>query len=245
MTDGSDVIKGQVVSQEEKAEFDSLRAVFDPKAALDRLDSYGKWLFASAAVVGSLGAGLSNSAFSKLRGVGVWLFAFAILALGLSLVAASRSIAPHWINALINNLASLRGAVEKQFKTRQRQLAMAAGSFAFALVLAALSPLASLVGNNTVPIVHYSLDEKGTFDAGLEANGLSPGTMIELRLETRAGATVILPKAAATADQNGQLKVTLRISNFGSSPATLDLVSCAKTPPQVACTEQQRLSVRP
>ena len=87
----------------------------DPNAGFDRLDSYGKWLFTSAAVIGSLGAGFSNSAFSKLRGAGIWLFAFASLAPGLSLVAASRSVAPHWINPLLNHLASLPGAVKQQF----------------------------------------------------------------------------------------------------------------------------------
>lgn len=245
MSDADDVIRGQVVSQEEKAEFDSLRAIFDPKTGLDRLDSYGKWLFTSAAIVGSLGAGLSNSAFSKLRSAGVWLFAFAILALGFCLVAASRSIAPHWINALLNDLASLRCAVGQQFKTRRRQLAVAAGLFAFALVLAALSPIASLVGQNRLPVVHYSVDEKGAFEAGLEASNLKPGTMIELRLETRSNATIALPRAASTADLDGQLKVAIKLSNFGSSPPSLDLVSCVKEPNQTVCTEHQRLSLRP
>jgi hypothetical protein len=161
MADGDQVIKGQVVSQEEKAEFDSLRAVFDPKAGLDRLDSYGKWLFASAAIIGSLGAGLSNSAFLKLRGASVWLFALAILGLGFSLVAASRSIAPHWINARLNDLVSLRRAVDEQFKTRRRELAAAARFFALALVLAALSPLASLISEKNTPVIHYHCRRKG------------------------------------------------------------------------------------
>ena len=162
------VVKGQALSQEEKAEFDSLRSVFDPKAALDRLDSYGKWLFGASAIVGSLGAGLSNSAFSKLHGIGVWTFALAILAFGLSLVAASRSIAPHWIKASEYDLSSLRDAFNTQCKSRRMQLALAGAFFPTALVLAAISPLASLARHNRTPVVHYSLDDKGTFDAGLK-----------------------------------------------------------------------------
>jgi hypothetical protein len=245
MTEGDEVIKGQIVSQEQKSEFDSLREVFDPKAGIDRLDSYGKWLFTSAAIIGSLGAGLSNSAFSKLHGAGVWLFAFAVLALGFSLVAASRSIAPHWINALLNDLVSLRHAVEEQFKARRRQLSVAAGLFAFALVLAALSPIASLFGQNRITVVHYSVDEKGTFDAGLEGSNLKPGTLIELRLETRSSPPIALPRAASTADPDGQLRLAIKLSNFSSSPPSLDLVSCVKEPNQTGCTEHQRLALRP
>jgi hypothetical protein len=52
------------------------------KTALDRLYTYGKWLFGSATIVGTLGASLSNSAFSKLHGIAAWLFAGAVLSLG-------------------------------------------------------------------------------------------------------------------------------------------------------------------
>jgi hypothetical protein len=126
MTNDDNVVRGQPVSQEEKEEFASLRAIFDPQSALTRMDSYGKWLFGSAAVVGSLGAGLSNTAFSKLRGPGIWLFAVAIVALGCCLVSASLSIAPHWAKAQVNDLNSLRRAVGYQFRVRQRQLTASA-----------------------------------------------------------------------------------------------------------------------
>jgi hypothetical protein len=242
MTD--EEIKGKVVSQEDKTEFESLRTIFDPKAALDRLDSYGKWLFASAAVVGSLGAGLSNTALSKLRGPGVWVFALAVVALGICLVAASRSIAPHWAKARVAELDSLRAAINTQFKTRQHQLNLAAGFFALALVLAAVSPLVSLITGASVPVLHYSLDEKGSLDAGLEANGLDPGTTIEIRLDGPKGSAIQLPSAAATADDNGQVKLSLKMTGISSTATSVDLVSCVKKRDQTACEDRQRLSVR-
>lgn len=244
MTDQVPVIHGKVVSQEDKADFDSLRAILDPKAGLDRLDSYGKWLFASAAIVGSLGAGLSNTALSKLHGLGVWLFALAVVVFGCSLVAASRSLAPHWVEAQRSDLESLRIAVSKQFKSRRRQLAWASGLFAIALGLAAVSPLVSLMTSNSAPVLHYSVDEKGTLDAGLEANALDPGTVIELRLDPPTGSTIQLPRAAASADENGQVKLSLRMTGFSSSVTNMDLVTCAKKRNQTACAEQQRFPVR-
>jgi len=251
------VIHGTVVDQETKAEFDSLRGMFDPKAAVERLDSYGKWLFGSAAVVGSLGAGLSNTSLSKLRGAGVWIFALAVVSFGICLVAASRSIAPHWIEAKLAEISSLRKAVNSQFKSRQKQLNVAAGFFALALALAAVAPLVSLVAGKNVPVLHYSLDEKGNLDAGFEASGLDPGTTMEIRLDGPKGSAVQLPSAAASADDNGQVKLSLKKTGAGwspdfqpedpkekSGPAGLDLVSCVKKRDQTACEELQRMPVR-
>jgi hypothetical protein len=243
MVGNVDPVRGGVVSQEEKAEFDSLRAVFDPKSAIDRLDSYGKWLFASATIVGSLGAGLSNSAFSKLRGAGLWLDATAIVALGLCLFAASRSIAPHWIEARLYDVDSLRTAVNNQFKSRRRQLAWATLLFAFALVMAALSPLVSLLTGKSYPVVHYSVDEKGALEAGLEVNALAPGTTVQLSLEGPKESTVQFPHAGTTADENGQVKLSLRIANFGALPAGTDLIGCSGKRGEV-CVERLRVRVK-
>jgi hypothetical protein len=245
MGSNNDVVRGQNLSQEEKAEFDSLRSIFDPKSAIDRLDSYGKWLFASAAIVGSLGAGLSNSAISKLHGWGVWLYAFAIVALGFCLVAASRSVAPHWIEARLADLSSLREAVNSQFEGRRRQLAWAAVSFAVALVLAAFSPLVSLLTAPGIPAMHFSVDEKGALNATLEAHGVEAGTALELRLDTPSGPGVQLPRCVATADESGDVKLELGMAAFSASTTAVDLVSYIKNRSQSAFVEQQRLRVHP
>jgi hypothetical protein len=243
MTDSQEVIRGEYVSPETKAEFDSLRTVFDTKSALDRLDSYGKWLFASAAVVGSLGAGLSNSAFSKLHGLSAWLFAAAVLSLGICLVQASKSIAPQWVEIRMAELKSMRQAVNSQFGRRQRLLTGASIFFSFALLLAAVSPLASLAPNYPVPILHFSIDEKGTMDAGLEANGLSGGTLIQLRVEATDGAKMQLPIASTSADQNGQAKVSVRMTGIGSASPNLRLVACFQKKGEASCAEQSRVLI--
>src|SRR5215470_3393092 len=102
------IVHGTDVSAEEKAEFESLRTAFDPKAALDRLDAYGKWLFASAAIVGTLGAGLSNSAFSKLHDFSAWLFGGAVVCLGMALILATSSLAPKLTEVRLSELSSMR-----------------------------------------------------------------------------------------------------------------------------------------
>jgi hypothetical protein len=237
-------VRGVYTPPEEKAEGAALLTVFDPKAAVDRLDSYGKWLFTSAAIVGSLGAGFSNAAFSKLQGAGIWFFAAAIAAMGMCLFLASLSIAPHWVNVQIYDIASLRAAVQKQFKARKWELRGAGTLFATALVCSGASPLVSVLTASEVPIVHYLLDEKGALEAGLEANGLEPGTAVELRLDVQPQSGTQLPKTATTADANGQVKLVLRVAGFSSLTGNVDLVSCVKKTSSADCAQQTRLPLR-
>lgn len=235
------VIKGGFVSPEIKAEFDSLRSIFDAKSAMDRLESYSKWLFGSAAVVASLGAGLSNAAFSKLRGPGIWCFAAAIGAFTICLVAAAGSVAPKWVKANIYDLNQLRQAVDTQFEARRRFLKVAAAFFALALALAGLSPLVSLAAR-AVLIVHFSLDESGKLDAGLEATGLKPGSVALLQFEGTTTAQGSLPSAASTADDNGHVQLTVKMANTASLTGKPELVGCLKKgPAETTCFKERRL----
>jgi hypothetical protein len=243
MAEGDKEIRGEIVPPEVKAEFDSLRTVFDTKSALDRVDSYGKWLFSSAAIVGSLGAGLSNAAFSKLRGLGAWSFALAVVALGVCLVAASRSVAPQWVEVRLLDLESLRSAVNSQFKKRQTLLTIAASFFALALALAGLSPLISLATTpKSGPNIHYTLDDKGTLDGGLEGTGLKPGTIVELRIEA-SNAKGPLPVSVATVDESGQIKLSLKISIANIVSGSIDLVGCERRSGDVSCAITHRVPV--
>jgi hypothetical protein len=243
MSDADQVIRGEYVPPEIKAEFDSLRTVFDTKSALDRLDSYGKWLFGSAAVVGSLGAGLSNSVFSKLHGLAAFLFAVAVLSLGICLVQASKSIAPHWVEIRLAELKSMREAVNSQFSNRQRLLTRASVFFSAALVLAAVSPLVSLMPAKAAPVLHFAIDEKGTLDAGLESTGLAPGTVVQLRMEAEDGSKGQLPMSSSTVDQSGQVKLSLKMAGINSSTTNLALVACIAKTKETSCAEQSRMSV--
>jgi len=242
MSDTDKVVHGTPPPQEQQAEFASLRSVFDTKTALDRVDAYAKWLFASAAVVGSLGAGLSNSAFYKLHGPSMWLFALAVLCLGICLVQASKSIAPKWVEADYYVLASLRDAVNKQFATRQRLLTRASVFFSLALILAACAPLASLLPSESAPSIHYAVDEKGALDAGLEASDLQAGTFVELRVES-SDPKVQVPRTSTIVDSSHLAKLNLKMSAVNSATSNLDLVGCIRKIEQKNCTTELRLAI--
>ena len=241
MTKSDETIRGIPDPPEIKAEFDSLRAVFDTKTALDRVDSYGKWLFTSAAIVGSLGAGLSNTSFAKLRGAGIWSFALAVVALGACLVAASRSLAPQWVEVKLTDLTSLRDAANTQFRNRHRLLTAAAFFFALALTLAALSPVISLVAGAKVPSIHYALDDKGVLDGGVETSNLESGTVVRLRVEVDGKAQ--MPVGVATPDETGQVKISLKTTIATISGGKVDLVVCEQKTGDVSCAKTYRVRV--
>lgn len=138
MSAGDQIVAGQVPTPQYLQQLDSLRKLFDPQAATDRLEAYGKWLFGSTTVIAGFGAGLSNTSLSKLRGPGILVFALAMAAFGLSLVFASFSMAPHWATVNLNSLDNMLGAFNSQFASRHRVLTVAATAFAVALLLAAL-----------------------------------------------------------------------------------------------------------
>ena len=240
-SESDQTIRGVATTSSDQQELTALRALFDAKPAMDRLDSYGKWLFSSAAIVGSLGAGLSNTSLSKLRGYGIFSFALAILVLGVCLIAASMSIAPHWEEVRLADLGNLRKAVQDQFVQRRKALNVAAVAFVVALILATLSPLISLISSKSAPVMHYTINDKGELDAGLEATGLDPGTAIQLQLESLGPPRTSLAHAGSTTDDNGQIKLTLKIAGVTSPP--VDLVSCIQEPNQTDCPEKQRLHV--
>ena len=240
MIEGDQVIRGRYVPPEQKAEMDSLRAVFDTKSAMDRLDAYGKWLFGSATIVGSLGAGLSSSLTPKLRGVGTWSFGLAVLAFGVCLVTASLSIAPKWVTVRLQDLASLHQAVNTQFRARQVWLTLAAIFFAFALALSSVSPLLSLANQKKIPVVHYSKDVKGALDVGVEGENMEPGAIVGVRLEV---AGISKASAASTVDSDGRAKLTLRTTEVDSSAGNADVVLCIKKPEEKQCVDSSRLSI--
>jgi hypothetical protein len=245
VSNDGDVVKGEIVSKEAEAYFASLRAFFDPKSAADRLDAYGKWLFASAAIVGSLGAGLSNSSFSHLRGLGVVLFAVAIVALGGCLIAASLSVAPHWIKAKIDDPASMQAAVLQEFETRRYELNWAARLFAFALLLAALCPLLSLIAPRNAPVLHFAVDEKGVVDMGVEISGEKEGKVVDLHLEAKPVDGTTMPRATTTIDHDGQAKLNIRFSSYNLLPPNSSLVLCIGVTSGNACTDQKKVLLKP
>jgi len=243
---GPTITKGGFFTPEEKARYASLLTVFDPTAGLNRLDSYGKWIFGSASVVGALAAGLSNPAVSKLHGFAIWLFVFSVGAFGLSLVFASWSIAPHWASANIYGPQSLEDAVRKQMMSRKASLRWASILFALALFGAGLCPLMSIEDRTPNAMVHYSLDDKGNFTAELISSSEAPGARLELRLEASAASSSQLPFAAATAGQSGDvdLKLSLPQPGLAAVKSSVSLVGCRYLSLKNSCEELFRIPVK-
>lgn len=131
-----------LLTPEEIEDFKELRLLLRPTETLRVLDEFSKWLFASAAVVGALGAGLGVSGLNGLDGAGSYIFASAVLCLALSLTAAVFARMPQRRLVHRNDSASMSSAVDGIATRRYRLLIGAGLLFAAALVLAGIAPLA-------------------------------------------------------------------------------------------------------
>lgn len=220
MTGHGEAVPSTYVPPEEKTEFDSLRSYFDAKASLDRMDDYAKWIFASSAVVGALGAGLSNAAFANAHGAALILFAVAVFCLGIALIAASLSIAPQISEVWLKDIDDLRRTVNEHFRRRQRFLTAAAGFYAIAIFMAAFVPVVSQLILTTTPHLRYSVDASGAIRADVTESGMKQGGSLQLALE-RKGANLVL--AGGDADQSGEADAHIGPVPLDSE-ATTDLV---------------------
>lgn len=111
--------------------------------SLALLDDFAKWLFPTAAVVGTLGVSFGVSSANSLSGVGRWLFAIAVAAVGVSLALAALARLPLPKRVNLYSRQDLASHIERVVMLRGGLLIAAAGFFAIALVLAGLSPLFS------------------------------------------------------------------------------------------------------
>jgi hypothetical protein len=200
------VERGVYVPPEAKAQFGALLVCFDPKGSLDRIDGFAKWIFASSAIVGALGAGLSNAAFSKVHGMGLFLLGLSILSLGISLVYACQGIAPSIVDVNLNQFNSMRDAVNRQIVQRQKSVSIAAGLYCAAILLAALVPISSLACQSQMVRVSYVMDAKGLLTADVAVSGAKRLAQVELGI-ARQG--VVLATVAGTVDQSGEANLHL------------------------------------
>jgi hypothetical protein len=134
---------GEVLSAEEIADYEALRSLVAPEKTLALLDDFAKWLFATAAVVGTLGASFGVSSANALTGTGKTMFACAVALVGGTLALAALARLP--VRRRVNRYSdvSLASSVEALAKFRGALLLLAALLFALALILAGLSPLFS------------------------------------------------------------------------------------------------------
>ena len=119
---------------DEIADYQQLRSLVSPETSLGLLDDFAKWLFAVAAVVGTLGTGFGVSPANDLTGSGKKLFALAVASVGVSLALAAlaRLPLPRRVNRYSD--VSLAEYVEFVVKVRGALLSVAAVLFALALV---------------------------------------------------------------------------------------------------------------
>lgn len=234
------VERGTYVSPERKAQFDAFLSCFDPKVSLDRIDGFAKWIFASSAIVGALGAGLSNASFSKVHGMGLFFLGFSILFLGVSLVYACRGIAPYVVNVALNDFDSMRTVVNQQIVRRQRSVSIAAGLYCAAIILAALVPISSLIGQAEFIRVSYVMDSKGLLSADLAVSGAKRQAQIEFGM-VRQGIPVAA--VAVTVDQSGEANLHLGpvLLDTGSSS---DLIVREEVPGQATWKELRTICLR-
>ena len=132
---------GVELDPDEIADYEQLRRLVSREQSLALLDDFAKWLFPTAAVVGTLGASFGVSSANSLTGWGGTLFSLAVAAVGFSLgfAALARLPLPKRVNPYSRQ--SLASHVRLVLIVRGGLLFVAAVLLAAALVLAGISPL--------------------------------------------------------------------------------------------------------
>lgn len=216
-------ILGRPVSEAELHQLTDLQGLFNPGDALKRVDAFAKWVFASTAVVGTLGAGFSGAVFGTLSGAGKLVFGLAVLLVGGSLFAATLAIEPLWVHANLSSRDSMLAAVGENLRKRRRPIQWAAGFFASALVLAAMAPIASVLSpllrtQHTVLNYEWKADE--SLSAQFAAAGLKAYCPVEFSVRSLKTQPLELARIRKAADGAGKVDATLNIL-LGLPPGTV------------------------
>ena len=134
---------GPLLDADEIADYEQLRSLVSPEKSLGLLDDFAKWLFAIAAVVGTLGTSFGVSNANDLTGAGRTMFAIAVASVGASLALAALARLPRRSEVNRYSDVDMASHVVRLVTVRGRLLFSAAMLFALGLVLASLSPLFS------------------------------------------------------------------------------------------------------
>lgn len=212
---GGVVIKGKPASAAEQQQLADLQGFFKPVDALKRVDNFAKWIFASIAIVGTLGAGLSNAAFKTLSEEGTFVLGGAIFLVGLSLLAATLALEPQWVHANLSSRDSMLAAVDENLRRRRRPVQVAAILFGLALVVAASAPIASALSSWSRAqhvVLSYEWKPDGKLWAQLAAVGMKAYAPVEVSLESSATPPVEQMRMRKAADENGKAEATLEVA---------------------------------
>ncbi len=216
------------LSPDEVKQLQNLQALFDPATCFQRINDFAKWIFATIAVVGTLGAGLSNSTFSTLSPSGKVIFAIAVVLVGASLFAAVQAMEPQWVHANLSSRESMLAAVDANLLKRRRPLKWASYLFASALVMAALAPLASLVrpaAPTTLVALGYEVTSEGKMTAQATASNLLPSSAVEFTITSgTTPAGMVAPIVRKVADDKGRASLSIEVDDPSKWGTNLQLV---------------------
>ena len=96
------------------------RNAYGQTESLLRLENFSKWLFATAATVGTLGTALGANGFGELEDTGQYLFSAAVIALALSLACGTFALVPRVRKVKPNVIGSPQEAVRSVIRVRAR-----------------------------------------------------------------------------------------------------------------------------
>ena len=101
-----------------------LRTALSPEGGFQVVDDYGKWLFGSGAVLGSVATGFGVSGFGALHGAGRDLFLGAIAAVAASFALVVVSLKPERLGYNPNSLDSMQQAIQLIIPLRSLSITM-------------------------------------------------------------------------------------------------------------------------
>lgn len=211
-------IKGRPVSKAVVDELKELRDLFKPEVSAKALEAFSTWLFATVAVVGTVGTALGATGVNELSGGGKKFYAWAVVALGASLALATVARIPQLSRFNPHSALSMRRQLNRILLIRAVALVLAGIAFAVALMLAAWAPLKSAESGEMPGVsMTYSLPENGRLVARFAVGDAQPLTAIFSELRTRAPSPpASLPRARAMTNADGEASISLKLKNASS-----------------------------
>jgi len=200
-----------------------MQGLFKPADSIKRVDDFAKWVFASIAVVGTLGTGLTTITIGTLPGPGKFILAIAIFLVGLSLLSATFAIEPQWVDVNLSDYDSMMMAFENNLSKRRLPIRVAAICFASALIVAATVPFSSAIfikAEKQNISLDYELKRENKFLLQLNAVSMTPHSPIELRVANKTNHEIELSSFRKTADSKGNVSGSLEISLPSASVVT-------------------------
>ena len=209
-------VVGIPVGAAEVTTWDGWRSHADPVKGLERIGKYAAWVLTANALVTALAGSLAAGGVVTLNTAGAkWLYAIAIVSLGVSWAAVSLSIAPKWVRINRQSPSDFVEGFNAQYASRRFWLRVAAPALGLALLLAALVPLGGLFAAEPNPAAGIAYEVKaGALTAELSGAGLPPHSVVDLVVQP-AGPPVGQPlgRDRSLVDATGKASATLTVDS--------------------------------